>query len=154
MSEALAIVGLACRYPDASSPAELWEMVMAQRRAFRRIPSSRLRAEDYFSADPAAVDRLDGIARSGLWLDQGTRERLYAADFVGRYYFNQPPSLLRWALTQPLGRVMYTPLTPRREDFARVQDLMVQDGLMPRLQPLQERRGPVPRGRIVLVHGP
>ena len=34
---AVAIVGLGCRYPDAVSPSELWENVLAQRRAFRRI---------------------------------------------------------------------------------------------------------------------
>ena len=43
----IAIVGMACRYPDARSPAELWENVLAQRRAFRRMPVERLRLEDY-----------------------------------------------------------------------------------------------------------
>ncbi|MCY1021108.1 type I polyketide synthase [Pyxidicoccus sp. MSG2] len=52
----LAVVGLACQYPDARSPAELWETVMAQRRAFRRIPSVRLRLEDYASRDRTARD--------------------------------------------------------------------------------------------------
>jgi enediyne polyketide synthase len=57
MNQPIAIVGMACRYPDASSPAELWENVLAGRRAFRRIPDERLRLEDYWSADPAAPDR-------------------------------------------------------------------------------------------------
>lgn len=57
MSEPIAIVGIACRYPDASSPDELWENVLAGRRAFRRIPDERMRLEDYWSADPAAPDR-------------------------------------------------------------------------------------------------
>ncbi len=52
----IAIVGMACRYPDAASPAELWEGALAQRRAFRRIPQSRLRHEDYYSADRTACD--------------------------------------------------------------------------------------------------
>ncbi|MBJ6763927.1 ABC transporter substrate-binding protein [Myxococcaceae bacterium JPH2] len=95
--------------------------------------------QDVIDRHPEAVQVLvDGIARSGLWLDQGTRERLYAADFVGRYYFNQPPALLRWALTQPLGRVMYTPLTPRRADFELVQRLMHRDGLIPQELPFEE----------------
>ena len=54
---AIAIVGLGCRYPDAASPAELWENVLAQRRAFRRIPDERLNMADYFSPDPHAPDR-------------------------------------------------------------------------------------------------
>src|SRR5947207_5089487 len=61
MNPAIAIVGLACRYPDASSPAEIWENALAQRRAFRRIPSERLNAADYYSSDPNAPDRTYSI---------------------------------------------------------------------------------------------
>src|SRR5713226_9124269 len=57
MSSSIAIVGLSCVYPDARSPLELWENVLAQRRAFRRMPAERMRAEDYLSADPEASDR-------------------------------------------------------------------------------------------------
>src|SRR5260221_637561 len=34
MTSPIAIVGLSCMYPDACSPMELWENVLAQRRAF------------------------------------------------------------------------------------------------------------------------
>ena len=57
MSQAIAIAGIACRYPDAASPEELWANVLAGRRAFRRIPDERLRLADYWSPDPAAPDR-------------------------------------------------------------------------------------------------
>jgi enediyne polyketide synthase len=57
MSTPIAIVGIACRYPDASSPAELWENALAGRRAFRQIPDERLRLEDYWSPDPSAPDK-------------------------------------------------------------------------------------------------
>ncbi|WP_245627726.1 type I polyketide synthase [Actinomadura oligospora] len=53
----IAVVGLACRYPDAASPRELWENVLAGRRAFRRLPDERMRLEDYWDPDPAAPDR-------------------------------------------------------------------------------------------------
>jgi len=49
MEPAIAIVGMACRYPDARSPDELWENSLAQRRAFRRIPAERLNLNDYLS---------------------------------------------------------------------------------------------------------
>ncbi|HYN22435.1 MAG TPA: type I polyketide synthase, partial [Thermoanaerobaculia bacterium] len=52
----IAIVGMACRYPGARTPAELWENVLARRRAFRRMPAERLRLEDYLSGDPADPD--------------------------------------------------------------------------------------------------
>jgi enediyne polyketide synthase len=53
----IAVVGLACRYPDACSPEELWRNVLAGRRAFRRLPDERMRHEDYYDADPAVPDR-------------------------------------------------------------------------------------------------
>jgi enediyne polyketide synthase len=56
MSDPIAIVGMSCRYPDASSPSELWENVLAQRRSFRRMPAERLRLEDYLDTDRACAD--------------------------------------------------------------------------------------------------
>src|SRR5689334_5229433 len=57
MGPAIAIVGMACRYPDARSPGELWENALAQRRAFRRIPAERLNLNDYLSSDRQSPDR-------------------------------------------------------------------------------------------------
>jgi len=54
--QAIAIVGMACRYPDAHSPAELWNNILAQRKAFRRIPFERLNLDDYWSSDANAAD--------------------------------------------------------------------------------------------------
>ncbi|MBB1158309.1 type I polyketide synthase [Amycolatopsis dendrobii] len=55
--EPIAIVGMACRYPDAADPAQLWETVLHQRRAFRRLPPGRLDLADYWSADASVPDR-------------------------------------------------------------------------------------------------
>jgi len=52
----IAIVGMASVYPGARTPIELWENVLAQRRAFRRLPAERLRLEDYISVDRTAPD--------------------------------------------------------------------------------------------------
>ena len=57
MRQAIAIVGMACRYPDARSPDELWENALAGRRAFRRIPAERLNLNDYLSSDRQSPDR-------------------------------------------------------------------------------------------------
>ncbi|NJP33647.1 type I polyketide synthase [Micromonospora thermarum] len=53
----IAIVGMANRYPDATSPGELWENAVAGRRAFRRLPDVRMRLDDYWDPDPATPDR-------------------------------------------------------------------------------------------------
>lgn len=83
--------------------------------------------QDVIDERPEAVQVLvDGIARSGLWLDQGRPNRIHAADFVGRYYYRQDPKLLEWALTNPLDRVVYTPLTPYKKDFDLITSLMLE----------------------------
>jgi NitT/TauT family transport system substrate-binding protein len=87
--------------------------------------------EDVIASRPEAVQTLvDGIARSGLWLDDGKPNREHAADFVGRFYYNQDPKILRHALTRPLDRVTYTPLSPRKPDFDLVVDLMIETGVL------------------------
>ncbi|HUP44319.1 MAG TPA: ABC transporter substrate-binding protein [Thermoanaerobaculia bacterium] len=92
--------------------------------------------QDLIDDRPEAVQVLvDGIARSGLWLDNPPRRqerREHAADFVGRHYFRQDPKLLRWALTNPLDRVLYQPLTPFRDDFDLIVRLMRQTGILDR----------------------
>jgi len=89
--------------------------------------------QDVIDKRPDAVQVLvDGIARSGLWLDNDIHHREDAADFVGRYYYRQNPKLLRWALTNPPNRVEYTPLTPFKPDFDLVRDLMIETGVLER----------------------
>ncbi|MFD2474573.1 SDR family NAD(P)-dependent oxidoreductase [Amycolatopsis silviterrae] len=50
----IAVVGLACRYPDATSPEQLWQNVLGRRRAFRRLPEVRLGAG--YRGGPRDVD--------------------------------------------------------------------------------------------------
>lgn len=89
--------------------------------------------QDMIDRRPDAVQALvDGIARSGLWLEDGRSNREHAADFVSRYYFNQDPKLLLWALTKPLDRVVYTPLSPSKPDFDLIRDLMLETGVLER----------------------
>jgi NitT/TauT family transport system substrate-binding protein len=89
--------------------------------------------QDMIDSRPDAVQTLiSGIARSGLWLDRGKKQRDDAADFVARLYYNQKPALLRWALTKPFDRVMFGPLVPRKADFDMVRDLMIETGVLDR----------------------
>lgn len=89
--------------------------------------------QDAIDRRPQVVQTLvDGIARSGLWLEKGRAYREYAADFVGRFYYRQDPALLRWALTNPLDRVMYTPLSPYKPDFDYIRDMMRATGVLDR----------------------
>lgn len=56
MSE-FAVVGVGCELPGARSADELWDNVLAVRRAFRRLPDARLNANDYYSDDESDPDR-------------------------------------------------------------------------------------------------
>src|SRR6059058_4164715 len=98
--------------------------------------------QDVIDRKPQAVQVLvDGIARSGLWLEEKERARQHrehAADFVGRYYYRQDPKLLRWALLNPIDRVKYEPLSPRRPDFDLIVRLMVETGVLDRAIPFDE----------------
>ncbi|WP_153535875.1 type I polyketide synthase [Actinomadura macrotermitis] len=58
MDSRIAIVGMACRFPDAADPDELWDNVLAGRRSFRRIPDQRIRLADYYNADRSSPDHI------------------------------------------------------------------------------------------------
>ncbi|HEX6095699.1 MAG TPA: ABC transporter substrate-binding protein [Thermoanaerobaculia bacterium] len=98
--------------------------------------------QDVIERRPEAVQVLvDGIARSGLWLENPEKKRPrreHAADFVGRFYFRQDPRLLKWALTNPLDRVQYQPLTPLRKDFDLITGLMRETGVLDRAIAFEE----------------
>ncbi len=78
-----------------------------------------------------AVQRLvDGIARSGKWLDQTMDHRMEASQFVAKNYYNQDPRLLTFVLSKPPDRVKYTNLAPLKKDFEEIQALAVEAGIM------------------------
>src|SRR6202161_1286385 len=60
----IAIVGVACRFPDADDAPALLDMTLAGRRAFRRLPPARLDPADGRIADLAAPG--EEAARLGL----------------------------------------------------------------------------------------
>jgi enediyne polyketide synthase len=55
-SSSLAVVGLACRFPDADDPAALLDAVLTGRRSFRRLPPGRIDLADYYQPDGAVSD--------------------------------------------------------------------------------------------------
>ncbi|MFY7936073.1 MAG: SDR family NAD(P)-dependent oxidoreductase [Flavobacterium sp.] len=53
----IAIVGLACKYPDADNHVQLWENILSRRRAFRKMPEKRL-SSDYYSENTSNKDKI------------------------------------------------------------------------------------------------
>ena len=87
--------------------------------------------QEVINERPELVQELvDGIAASGLWLEEdvedGAAHRKQAAAVVGKLYYNQKPELLEWVLTRPLDRVRYDDLLPPRENFDEIMDLAVE----------------------------
>ncbi len=80
MTPAIAIVGMSCRFPDANSPAQLWENVLAGRRAFRRLPPERLRLEDYPLGSDEAIYSTEAAVIEGYEFDR-SRFRVAGSTF-------------------------------------------------------------------------
>jgi NitT/TauT family transport system substrate-binding protein len=78
----------------------------------------------------AVQDLVDGIAKSGKWLDQSMDHRMDAAQFVAKRYYNQHPRLLEFVLSKPPDRVKYTNLALRRPDFEEIEKLGKQAGVL------------------------
>jgi len=47
MADDVVMVGMACRYPEAADPQELWQSVLSRRRSFRPLPPQRLPLAEY-----------------------------------------------------------------------------------------------------------
>lgn len=87
--------------------------------------------DDAIANDRERIQQLvDGIASSGKWLDTGMDNRMNAAQFVSKHYYNQHPRLLEFVLSKPPDRVKYTNLSVRRPDFEEIVELGVADGLL------------------------
>lgn len=88
-------------------------------------------SETFIRQHPEQVQELvTGIARSGLWLDKSMDHRMRAAKAVAENYYNQDPRLLRFVLSKPPDRVTYTRLRLAREDFALIEKLALEAGIL------------------------
>lgn len=88
-------------------------------------------SEDAIANDREWVQELvNGIARSGKWLDSSMGHRMDAAKFVSKNYYNQDPRLLEFVLSKPLDRVKYTGLLPLKPDFEEIEQLGKESGIL------------------------
>src|SRR5258707_2313910 len=87
--------------------------------------------EDMIKNNRETVQRLvDGISKSGKWIDKSMDHRMEAANFVATYYYNQNPRLLSFVLSKPPDRVKYTNLTLRKPDFVEIEQLGLESGAL------------------------
>ena len=99
--------------------------------------------EDLTIGRPEWVQRMvDGIARSGKWLEAGMDHRMQAADKVSRDYYNQDPKLLRYVLSTPPDRVTYASLALAKKDFEQIEKLALDAGVLNRPIAFEEYADP------------
>lgn len=92
---------------------------------------------------PEWVQRLvDGIAKSGLWLEGGMDHRMAAAQAVATGYYNQEPRLLSFVLSKPPDRVKYSNLRLARADFEEIMDMAVEAEVLKRRLKFEEYADP------------
>jgi NitT/TauT family transport system substrate-binding protein len=100
-------------------------------------------SEKTINEHPEWVQQLvDGIAKSGLWLEKGMDNRMAAAEAVAKNYYNQNPRLLRYVLSKPPDRVTYSKLTLARADFEEIADRAVKAGILKRKLAFEEYADP------------
>lgn len=56
--EPIAIVGMGCRFPGSSSPAEFWQQLESGQDAITEIPGDRWNVAQYYSHDPAQPGKM------------------------------------------------------------------------------------------------
>jgi amino acid adenylation domain-containing protein/non-ribosomal peptide synthase protein (TIGR01720 family) len=95
----IAIIGIACRFPQAESKEQFWDNLLAGRNSIRPFPAAR-------RADLAAIDANDTELFQGGFLDQ--------VDAFDNEYFRIPPALARQI--DPYQRVLMEILVETLED--------------------------------------
>jgi len=73
---------------------------------------------------------VDGIAKSGKWLDQSAEHRMDAAEIAAEHFYFQDPELLKYVLSKPADRVKYTQLGPLKPEFDEIMELAVEIGVL------------------------
>ena len=75
---------------------------------------------------PLVQELVDGIAKSGKWLDGGLEHRMQAAEVAAENYYFQDPDLLTFVLSKPVDRVKYTRLAPLKPEFDEIMELALE----------------------------
>ncbi|HEY8986901.1 MAG TPA: type I polyketide synthase, partial [Streptomyces sp.] len=66
--DAVAIVGLSCRFPGAPDPERYWQLLVNGEHALRDVPEDRWNGAEFYDSDPAAPGRTN--ARQAGFLDR------------------------------------------------------------------------------------
>lgn len=85
-----------------------------------------------------ARELVEGISKSGLWIDESMANRYDVAQVVGKHFYFQDPRLLQWVLSRPVDRVSYGDLRPLRDDFQEIMELALESGILQKRMEFEE----------------
>ena len=72
--------------------------------------------------EPETVRMLvEGAARSGLW----AKKHPHQAARIAARYWNQQADLVEYALTEPVGRIVYDQFVPKEDEIQELADMML-----------------------------
>ncbi len=95
--------------------------------------------QDLIDGERELVQELvDGIAKTGKWLDQDIEHRMDAAEVAAEHYYFQDPELLKYVLSKPPDRIKYTELAPLEGDFDEIMELALEIGVLDRRLEFEE----------------
>jgi acyl transferase domain-containing protein/acyl carrier protein len=77
-AEAIAVIGIGCRFPGAKDPRAFWTLLCHGEDAIREVPAERFNLDDFFDPDPAAPGKM--LTRWGGFIEQVDR---FDAHFFG-----------------------------------------------------------------------
>jgi acyl transferase domain-containing protein/acyl-CoA synthetase (AMP-forming)/AMP-acid ligase II/acyl carrier protein len=86
VDEPIAIIGMGCRFPGASSPEQFWQLLRNGVDAIREVPRERWNTNEYYDANPATPGKMS--TRWGGFLDR-------IDEFDARFFAISPREAVR-----------------------------------------------------------
>jgi myxalamid-type polyketide synthase MxaD len=109
-AEAIAIIGIGCRFPGANDPGAFWNLLRNGVDAIREVPAERFNLHEFFDPDPAAPGKM--VTRWGGFIEH--------ADQFDAHFFGISPR--EAASMDPQQRLLLEVAWEALEDAGQVRD--------------------------------
>ena len=108
--DAIAIIGIGCRFPGANNALAFWDLLQGGIDAISEVPADRFSLDDYYDSDPAAAGKI--VTRFGGFIDH--------VDQFDAHFFGISPR--EAARMDPQQRVLLEVAWEALEDAGQVRD--------------------------------
>ncbi len=108
--DAIAIIGIGCRFPGANNAVAFWDLLQGGIDAISEVPADRFSLDEYYDSDPAAAGKI--VTRFGGFIDH--------VDQFDAHFFGISPR--EAARMDPQQRVLLEVAWEALEDAGQVRD--------------------------------